>query len=183
VQRDITQRKALELKLQEQASRDFLTGLLNRRYFMAAMDNELTRLQRGSQAQLAVLMLDLDWFKKINDELGHAAGDHVLQHIGSILGHGARNIDAVGRIGGEEFAVVMPGADAPAALAFAERLRTQLMAEPCLFDGTMIAVTVSIGVFATQDIALSRDAALARADHAMYLAKAQGRNCVVLEPT
>jgi diguanylate cyclase (GGDEF)-like protein len=180
---DITERKRMNDELLMLATTDFLTGLPNRREFMARLEDEQARLQRdvgvrGGRA--AVLMLDIDHFKRVNDEYGHAAGDAVLRHLAAQMRDCQRKIDMLGRVGGEEFAVLLPGADVPAAMAFAERLRQRIGSTPLTIDGHVLAVTVSIGIAAMHARDPGGDAALIRADKALYRAKRGGRNRVEL---
>lgn len=175
---DITERKRLEAELLELATTDTLTSLPNRRNFMEAMQLELARLQRLEGQVAAVLMFDLDHFKRVNDRFGHAAGDAVLRHFSGLLRKHLRRIDKPGRIGGEEFAVILPGADRAAARSFAERLRQEVVDEPLLYNGQPIPLTVSIGVSLLLASDAGPDAVLGRADNLLYLAKANGRNRV-----
>lgn len=175
---DITERKRLEAELLELATTDTLTSLPNRRNFMEAMQLELARLQRLEGQVAAVLMFDLDHFKRVNDRFGHAAGDAVLRHFSGLLRKHLRRIDTPGRIGGEEFAVILPGADRAAARSFAERLRQQVVDEPLIYNEQPIPLTVSIGVSLLLASDAGPDAALGRADNLLYLAKANGRNRV-----
>lgn len=175
---DITEHKELELQLQDAAATDFLTGLPNRRHIMARMEQELARVQRDSQALSAVLMFDLDLFKDINDTHGHAKGDEVLKHFAQVLLCELRKVDSVGRIGGEEFAILLSGADVEDAARFAERVRARLQASPLCADGVHLPVTVSIGVATMLVDDKSVHTALSRADSALYRAKQRGRNRV-----
>lgn len=175
---DITAHKVLEQQLQDAAATDFLTGLPNRRHLMARMEQELARVQRDERALSAVLMFDLDLFKEINDRHGHAMGDEVLKHFSQVLLHELRKVDSVGRIGGEEFAILLSGADMEDAFGFAERVRTRLNAAP-LIDGELhIPVTVSIGVAAMLAEDKNIASVMSRADKALYRAKQGGRNRV-----
>ncbi len=178
VARDITKRKCAEDELRQLASTDSLTGLPNRRHFIGQLEEELARVQRHDALRAAVLMLDLDHFKLINDRHGHATGDAVLQHFATLIGDGLRKIDSVGRIGGEEFAIILAGADTDAALSFAERLRLKVEQTPLMQGGRPVPVTVSIGIAAMSAADVSADAALIRADQALYRAKQAGRNRV-----
>ncbi len=126
----------------------------------------------------AVLMLDIDHFKRVNDQHGHAAGDAVLRHLASLMRVGQRKIDKLGRVGGEEFAILLPGANGDAALAYAERLRQSVAGTPIEIDGVMLAITVSIGIASLNAADPTADAALIRADKALYSAKEAGRNRV-----
>jgi len=176
--RDISERKQADAKLQEMATKDFLTGLDNRRHFMATMTDELARLQRLDNQDTAVLMLDLDHFKHINDSHGHATGDLMLRHVAAIMHGELRMIDTVGRIGGEEFAIILPGANPDEAKVFAERLRQKVAITPLMTDDQAIPITVSIGITAMRETDTNADTALIRADEALYRAKENGRNRV-----
>jgi diguanylate cyclase (GGDEF)-like protein len=164
------------------ATTDFLTGLANRRSFMARLEAELARLKRFDIERAAILMLDLDHFKRVNDSHGHAAGDAVLKHFAALLRAELRKIDTGGRLGGEEFAILLIGADLAAAELSAERLRRRIAATPLDFAGQSIAVTVSIGIATLAPGDASADAALRRADAALYAAKQAGRNRVCASP-
>lgn len=175
---DITAHKQLEQRLHDAAATDFLTGLPNRRHIMARMEQELARVQRDPALLAAVLMFDLDLFKSINDRYGHAMGDEVLKHFSTLLQLELRKVDSVGRIGGEEFAIILSGADMEDAARFAERVRARLAAAPLVDGDLRIDVTVSIGIAAM----LAEDAnitnSLSRADRALYQAKQGGRDQV-----
>lgn len=173
---DITQHKRIERQLQEAAQTDFLTGLPNRRFIITRMEHELARIQRDPELASTVLMFDLDFFKAINDKHGHATGDEVLKHFSQLLLHELRRVDAAGRIGGEEFAVILSGADMQDACAFAERLRSRLAASPMPDGDGHIAVTVSIGISAMCGSDNGVADSLSRADSALYRAKQKGRD-------
>jgi diguanylate cyclase (GGDEF)-like protein len=179
---DITERKRMDAELLMLATTDFLTGLPNRREFMARLDDELARLQRNMDECAAVLMLDIDHFKHVNDRHGHAAGDAVLRHLAGLMRAGQRKIDKLGRVGGEEFAVLLPGASADAAAIYAERLRQNVADTPLEVDGQTIEVTVSIGIASILAGDTTADASMIRADKALYSAKESGRNRVVRGP-
>lgn len=175
---DITERKRLESELREMATTDSLTGLPNRRVFMSRLEEEHARLRRFGSHQVAVLMLDLDYFKRINDTHGHAAGDEVLKQVALLIRDETRRVDLCGRIGGEEFAILLAGAPAGAAREFAERLRRKIAAAAIVYEGRAIAVTASIGIAAMRAGDEAADTALLRADGALYHAKDVGRNQV-----
>jgi diguanylate cyclase (GGDEF)-like protein len=175
---DITERKRLNDELVQLATTDFLTGLPNRREFMARLEDEQARLQRDVGGRAAVLMLDIDHFKHINDAHGHDWGDAVLRHLAGLMRDSQRKIDMLGRVGGEEFAILLPGADLDAARTFAERLRQRVADTPMKRDGSAIAFTVSIGIASLAPAEQSGDAALVRADQALYRAKRGGRDRV-----
>ncbi|UUZ56408.1 GGDEF domain-containing protein [Massilia sp. H-1] len=143
---DITERKRVDAELLQLASTDFLTGLPNRREFMARMEDQLARLQRDVGDGASVLMLDVDHFKQVNDVHGHAVGDAVLRHLADVLRGSQRKIDTPGRMGGEEFALLLPGADLDAAAAFAERLRQRVADSPYQSEAGALTITVSIGI-------------------------------------
>ena len=172
---DITERKRLDIELQEFATTDFLTRLPNRRHFMTRIQEELARIHRG-QTSSAVLMCDLDHFKTINDTHGHAAGDLVLRHFASVLQEQLRKNDTAGRIGGEEFAVVLSGATLVSATLFAERIRQRMVSQTLTVAGQPLAVTVSIGIAVMLASDAHVDAVLSRSDSALYRAKEAGRN-------
>jgi len=176
--RDISERKRVEAELQEMATTDSLTGLANRRNFITRLADELARMQRLDNLHAAVLMLDLDHFKRINDTHGHATGDAMLRHFAALMGDELRKIDTAGRVGGEEFAIILPGADLEEAKIFAERLRQRVEATPLMLDDHVVSVTVSIGIAPMEVSDASADTVLIRADEALYRAKESGRNRV-----
>lgn len=178
---DLAEKKRLEAELVALANTDSLTGLENRRSFLARLGHEHERLKRFDILHASVLMLDLDHFKLINDSFGHAGGDAVLRHVAALMREGLRKIDACGRLGGEEFSILLVGSDTDAALVFAERLRSKIADTPCQYQGLSIAVHVSIGIAALCRTDAQAGDALGRADRALYRAKALGRNRCELE--
>ena len=187
---DITERCRMNDELRVLATTDFLTGLPNRREFMGRLQEEEGRLQRDIGACAAVLVLDIDHFKRINDEHGHAAGDAVLRQLADLMRDSQRKIDVLGRIGGEEFAILLPGTDLDAAAVFAERLRLRVEQTPMQLDGGLevstvgtsspTRITISIGIATMGGKTAGGDPALIRADQALYCAKRGGRNRVEL---
>lgn len=174
---DISELKARQEELVRLATTDSLTGVSNRRRFLELLSAELARVKRhGGSASL--LMTDLDHFKQVNDEHGHAAGDLVLKHYVEIIRQTLRKTDSVGRLGGEEFAILLPGDGVEGARELAERLRSELEASPARSDSVSIAITVSIGIAALMPTDDKADAPLQRADQALYAAKDGGRNQV-----
>jgi diguanylate cyclase (GGDEF)-like protein len=143
---------------------------------------ELARLARDAAHPSSVLMFDLDHFKQINDRHGHAAGDAVLQHVTGLVGQEVRQTDSVGRLGGEEFGVLLVGSGLAEAMVFAERLRYRIASTPISVDCAGVGVTVSIGVTTLNAEDAAAETVLARADQAMYRAKRNGRNRAVAEP-
>lgn len=179
IERDLTATKQLQEELTRLAHTDALTGLLNRRRFMECAGAEFARAQRY-QRDLAILMLDIDHFKAINDNHGHAGGDQTLKAMAQGMLRLLRNTDWPARWGGEEFAILMPETALDGAALLAERLRAELaaLAEPAA--GGPIRFTVSIGVAARSDDDRHFMALMERADAALYAAKHAGRNCVHL---
>ena len=176
---DITERKRMNAELLRLATTDFLTALPNRRHFMTALENEHARLQRELSSVATVVMLDIDHFKRVNDEHGHAAGDIVLRHLGALMCQALRKVDVPGRVGGEEFAILLPGTDMASSAVFAERLRSRVADSSVSIDGgALLFITVSIGMAAMTGTDAGCDAVLARADEALYRAKRGGRNRV-----
>ena len=165
--------------LQEKASTDPLTRLANRAQFDAFIEEQFTRAY-AQQRPLALVFIDLDHFKNVNDTFGHPAGDEVLRRVGKVLRASVRNIDMVARYGGEEFAVVLTETDLEAAAKRAEAIRKRLENETIVFDGTTIRMTLSAGVAGTERGRIFASAAQLTnaADRAVYAAKAAGRNCV-----
>jgi diguanylate cyclase (GGDEF)-like protein/PAS domain S-box-containing protein len=177
---DVAERKAMEGELLRLATTDPLTGLANRRHFREQMQLEMARVKRFEQPA-ALLMLDLDHFKLINDNHGHAAGDAVLEHFARVVGLRLRTTDLFGRLGGEEFAILLLGTGLEAAVAFADRLRNVVAETPAMTKTGAISYTVSIGVADVSGSDELPDSVLARADDALYRAKAAGRNRVVAQ--
>lgn len=175
---DISDRKELESELAEMATRDPLTGLLNRRELSRLLEEELERAKRY-QRPLAILWIDFDHFKDINDTYGHAAGDSVLKSASKLLQDRVRSVDWVGRFGGEEFVIVLPEMDVAEAKETAERLRYLISTVPQpLGNGDSVPLTVSVGVAVYPSHGLTAAQLRAAADRAMYRAKDRGRNCV-----
>ena len=163
------------------ATHDALTDLYNRRHFIDTVDREIARAMRH-QRPLAMCIIDVDLFKPINDRYGHISGDHVLRQIAAILRRYVRNDDAAARIGGEEFAVLLPECDSDAAFGFAERLRQAIADAVFKPGGEDQHITVSIGIAALNPHRDTCSRMMAAADAALYRAKSEGRNRVCIEP-
>ena len=177
---DITERRSLMEKLAMQASYDYLTNLYNRRFFIGHAEAEFARARRYDKS-LALLMLDIDYFKNINDTYGHKTGDVVLQRFSALLLEKLRTVDIIGRIGGEEFAVLLPESKEQDALDVAERLREDIAETEIIIDGGKIVhFTVSMGVAILNEHTESLDVLFGKADQALYQAKSSGRNMVCL---
>lgn len=165
-------------RLHAEADRDYLTGLANRRRFRIALGNELERWRRY-QTPCALLLVDIDHMKRINDAHGHSAGDMAIRHIAAALVALSRDNDTAARLGGEEFALLLAGATEANACVAAERLREAVGGTEVEGVGT---VTISVGVAACPAHAQTERALYAASDAALYRAKAAGRNCVVSAP-
>ena len=169
-------------RAEQLATTDALTGLLNRRRFTALGELELRRARRSGHS-VAMLLLDIDHFKSVNDTHGHAAGDTVLTSVAECCSERLRPYDTLSRLGGEEFAILLGGVAEASALQVAERVRAGVEALAIsLADGAVVRPTVSVGVAVGQGDALSLDSLLDGADRAMYAAKQGGRNRVVAGP-
>lgn len=177
--RDISELKEKREALLQLATTDPLTGASNRRQFLERLDDELARLKRKGGA-VTLLMADLDHFKHVNDTYGHAAGDAVLKHFVEIVSDTLRKTDAIGRLGGEEFAIVLPGDGIEGARELAERLRERIKTSPSIFENKPIQISVSIGIASLSARDPSAEAALKRADEALYSAKKAGRDRVTV---
>lgn len=162
------------------ATRDPLTDLCNRRHFLEQMEREIARSLRHDRP-LAMCIVDVDLFKPVNDRYGHISGDEVLRRIADLVHQHARHDDIAARIGGEEFAVLLPECNADAAYRFAERLRAAVAAETFTPGGEPRRITISIGIAELSPALDSRAALMAAADAALYRAKAEGRNRVCVE--
>src|SRR3569623_311505 len=179
---DLTERIRLEAELARQARGDVLTGLNYRRHFFELAERELARSKRHAQG-FSILMLDVDHFKAVNDTYGHDAGDEVLRRLSEVCIETLREIDIVGRIGGEEFAVLLPETAGVRAVDAAERLRLAIAAAAVPARGESVHFTVSIGVTSFTPDDEQADTLLKRADAAMYRAKRAGRNRVCVDET
>ena len=161
------------------ATTDAVTGLYNRHYMMHHLSSSIARARAGSRP-MALMMIDIDHFKAINDTHGHAAGDKALRMVADRLAMHMRGVDLIARYGGEEFVVVMPDTDLKTASAIAERVRGLVAAEPVVAGAAELTLTVSIGVASLQDEDADGMLLLSRADEALYAAKRGGRNRVVV---
>lgn len=181
---NITDRKLLEQELRDArlqaellADTDVLTGLNNRRAFFNLGKQLLHQAERNT-TPVAVLMFDLDFFKRINDEYGHAAGDEMLITVANIAKQQIRSSDVLARIGGEEFAVFMPQATIDQALTLATRLKKAIAAGQITINKTVISCTASFGVSIMDKGIKNLDALIAEADQALYVSKNEGRNLI-----
>ena len=163
--------------LRHHATLDHLTGLLNRRMILERLDAELSRIRRD-RGSLTVSMIDIDRFKTINDTHGHTAGDAVIRDTATAISSQLRDYDCVGRYGGEEFLVLLPGCAAVDARVIAERVRRRIESVPTLFGEVALSVTASLGLASTQGGATTPSKLIEAADSALYRAKANGRNRV-----
>lgn len=172
---DVTERKRAEARLQELAKTDPLTGLANRRSFVEMVGEEIARCRRHDLPG-AMLLLDIDHFKRVNDTYGHEAGDEVIRAVASSLRRLLRDEDVVGRYGGEEFAVFLPNAASSTAFRIADRVRIALAEEPIPIADGSITITVSVGLAAAIADELDERRLVREADQALYAAKRGGRN-------
>ncbi|WP_028139072.1 sensor domain-containing diguanylate cyclase [Bradyrhizobium japonicum] len=179
---DITDLMQKAAMLETLATTDPLTGLYNRRHFLESLDAEWSRFQRYYRS-VSVLMLDIDHFKSVNDRYGHAVGDAAIRAVAAACLDGKRKSDIVGRLGGEEFAVLLPETSLSRARTVADRIRKRVMGAQIVAGEIRFGVTVSIGI-AEATVSMSGiDALMGAADHALYQAKAEGRNrCVAFVP-
>ncbi|MBI5571430.1 MAG: diguanylate cyclase [Desulfomonile tiedjei] len=191
---EITERKRVETEREElisdlettretlnfQATHDALTGLLNRGAILENLNRELARSSR-EERHLTVVMIDLDHFKRVNDTCGHLIGDAVLQEVALRITSSVRSYDLVGRYGGEEIIVVLPGCDAASAPVISERIRVEVGTQPVHTQAGPIQVTVSLGVACIgPGSSIDLHSTVRHADKALYQAKDRGRNCVVI---
>ena len=175
---DIAASQEIERELRAMAARDPLTGVSNRKHFAEMGAIEVERSQRHGR-ELSVAMLDVDHFKAVNDTHGHACGDAVLRLIVKAAERELRSGDVLGRVGGEEFALLMPETGLADSSAIAERIRERIAGQVLAWDGKSFELTASIGVAAWDPGEPIIDPALARADESLYAAKDRGRNRVV----
>lgn len=168
---------AAQEALRRHATLDHLTGLWNRRMILEQLDRELNRVRRDKRP-MSVALLDIDRFKHVNDHYGHAAGDAVLRETAAAISGQLREYDFVGRFGGEEFILLLPGCETADGLMIAERVRTRIAAEPIKFGELLIPVTASLGVASTQSPDIIGTDLIAAADSALYRAKSGGRDRV-----
>ncbi|MCP3461768.1 MULTISPECIES: diguanylate cyclase [unclassified Bradyrhizobium] len=176
---DLTQKAKM---LETLATTDPLTGLFNRRHFLESLDAEWSRFQRYYRS-VSVLMLDIDHFKSVNDRYGHGVGDAAIKTVAAACLDGKRKSDIVGRLGGEEFAVLLPETSLSRARTVAERIRKRVMSSHIVAHKIRFGVTVSIGIAEASVSMSGTDALMSAADHALYQAKAEGRNrCIAWSP-
>lgn len=177
--RDYKKRYELEKELERMSYTDMLSGLNNRRHFMAFLKKEFERYRRTGKS-FSLLMIDIDHFKRINDTYGHPVGDRVIRIVGEILREETREMDFPARIGGEEFAVILPEIDAEDAFKVAERILEKARNRPVdIPGGEPVRFTVSIGI-AVATIGSDETSLINEADEALYRAKREGRNRTVL---
>jgi diguanylate cyclase (GGDEF)-like protein/PAS domain S-box-containing protein len=175
--RDITERKQLIAQLETLSETDILTGALNRRGFLRMANREFERLRRR-RANATIVMCDIDYFKAVNDRYGHAAGDLVLAKLAECCRAHLRQSDLLGRLGGEEFAILLADGDTNAAPATVARLSAAIAAASIWSIKGSVSVTASFGIATINPAATELTEALARADEALYDAKKAGRNCI-----
>jgi len=166
-------------KLVQDSETDSLTGLFNRRTLLKKIENEAMRFKRN-QKPFSLLFADIDFFKKINDTYGHAAGDEILINISNLLNTETREVDQVGRWGGEEFLLLLPETNLEGAVLHGNKIRELISAKPIIYDGQEIQITMSFGVSEyIEDAHIEKT--IDQADQRLYIAKNSGRNKVVSE--
>lgn len=179
LENEIVRREKLEEQLLELANHDSLTQLWNRRFFWENSSNEIARAERYKYS-IAMAILDIDFFKAINDTYGHPAGDAVLISFANLCKEELRNSDSIGRIGGEEFAIMLPYSSDTQALIIMNRIKEKISKKLVIHNGKEISVTVSIGISQMQEYGGDIDRLFLLADSALYTAKKNGRNRVEL---
>ena len=175
---DIGARKREEERLHKEAATDPLTGVMNRRMFLRTLQEHIAR-SLDEEAGFALLLIDIDWFKGVNDRYGHVAGDQLLRHFVQVCDLALNHQGIVARLGGDEFAVLLPGAGPDEARVVGEKLRRTVVNSPCLFEDKRMLVTVSVGVTAHDGGVTTPARVVESADLALYSAKKSGRNCLV----
>ena len=161
---------------------DGLTGVHNKRYLLEFLDRELAGSKRHGHP-LSLVLFDLDYFKRVNDERGHLAGDHVLKELAARIKQRVRREDLFARYGGEEFACVLASTPLEGAVTFAEHLRRLVAERPVIFDGQPVSITISLGVATAQhELELDAQTLIKRADDNLYAAKHAGRDRVIPAP-
>lgn len=178
VTRDLSSQRAIEERLRRIADTDALTGLLSRRAFEAAADHQLSERLRDDRS-ISLALVDVDWFKTVNDTWGHPVGDAGLRHVARVLEASVRIDDMIGRIGGDELAILLPHTGLEAARAVAERVRSAVARSPYQAAGATVPLSVSIGLTEARS-GETREQLMARADAALYAAKSLGRDRVVV---
>jgi diguanylate cyclase (GGDEF)-like protein len=176
---DVSEVAVYERRLLDLNNLDPLTGIYNRRFLESRLKDEFNRFKRYG-GNFSLIMMDIDHFKQVNDEYGHQCGDFILKSISSRICSLIRNVDYLARYGGEEFCCLLPETRLDAALAVAERFRTDIMSHENNFDTNIIKITISLGVSALEPGIESADMLFKKADDALYRAKEQGRNRVAI---
>jgi diguanylate cyclase (GGDEF)-like protein len=175
--KELEEKKELAKHLKHHASTDTLTGLMNRRSYFKACEKEIKSATRY-KTKLSYLMIDIDKFKKINDTYGHPFGDEVIRSLGALLIENSRSADYVARIGGEEFAILMPETDVDAAYHLADRLRANIAKHKIIYENKVVQITVSMGLSHLSEEDNDIESIVKRSDNALYEAKESGRNQV-----
>lgn len=178
VVRDVSERARLVEELSKAATEDHLTGVFNRRHFTKRLQVEMDRSKRYNRP-LSIVMIDIDFFKKVNDQYGHDVGDQVLIEFSKCITDHLRSTDTLARWGGEEFMVLLPETEAKDAILWSNRMRQIIQDKPILDKGETLYITASFGLASQTEAALDMDNLLKQADLNLYQAKKAGRNCVV----
>jgi diguanylate cyclase (GGDEF)-like protein len=176
---DVTELVAYETMLIEMNMRDGLTGIFNRRFFESKISEEFSRHKRYARP-FALILCDIDYFKKVNDTYGHQCGDEVLKAVATTIQTNIRETDILARYGGEEFCCLLPETELDEVLTLAERLRQSVAEQVFSYEGNDVSVTVSLGISVINDAVETQEMLVAMADEALYEAKRTGRNRVIL---
>ncbi|EMP56284.1 PAS domain S-box/diguanylate cyclase (GGDEF) domain-containing protein [Marinobacter santoriniensis NKSG1] len=182
VVRDVSYQRALEERLTRESLTDGMTGFFNRRYFVAQLEAHHSDAMR-SGLPTSVIMFDFDHFKTINDQYGHAGGDIVLIDTATMIQRELRALDVACRIGGEEFAIILPNTRLENAVSFAERIRQRIESMEFRLGDVTFHATITVGVASFTSTDTSYDSLMKRADKLLYAGKAAGRNCVISQDT
>lgn len=178
---DITYLKNQEMCLKRLTNIDYLTGAYNRKFFMETLNNEVNKYDRDD-GEFIVALLDMDFFKKINDEYGHLAGDYILKKIVEIINLNIRKYDVLARYGGEEFIILFPKTEKEKALSIVSRIKKIVEDHEFRYDDNTMKITFSMGLASPKDLEeCFTDDLLLLVDNRLYMAKSRGRNCIVSE--
>lgn len=173
------QLREIAFRLEQLSQTDALTGLYNRRYLIEKLEEEVARYQRNRKP-FSLIIADIDDFKSINDSYGHECGDYILKQIAKILTVSVRDIDSIGRWGGEEFLILLPETPVNGAQILAERIKNNLHNNVIVYNGTLISATLTFGIAMFEGEA-TVDAVIRQADYCMYEGKRKGKDCIIVQ--
>ncbi|HEY8462650.1 MAG TPA: diguanylate cyclase [Bacillota bacterium] len=173
------QLREIAFRLEQLSQTDALTGLYNRRYLIEKLEEEVARYQRNRKP-FSLIIADIDDFKSINDSYGHECGDYILKQIAKILTVSVRDIDSIGRWGGEEFLILLPETPVNGAQILAERIKNNLHNNVIVYNGTLISATLTFGIAMFEGEA-TVDAVIRQADYCLYEGKRKGKDCIIVQ--